>query len=77
LKYRYKVNRSVCYSALADQVVELLLNECKSSEEAEEELRTMLQRMSIPEQPGRRTKRPAKSTSRQLRFQQYVKRIWA
>jgi len=49
----------------------------KEEEEAEEELRTMLQRMSIPEQPGRRTKRPAKSTSRQLRFLQYVKRIWA
>ena len=76
LKYRYKVNRSVRYSALVDQVVDLLLNECKSSEEAEEELRTMLRRMWIPERPGRRTKRPAKSTSRQLRFQQYVKRIW-
>lgn len=77
LKYTYKVNRSVCYAALVDQVVELILDERKSPEEAEEELKLMLRGMWIPERPGRRSERRSKSQSCQLRFQRYAKRIWA
>lgn len=77
LKYTYKVNRAVCYAALVDQAVELLLDERKSADEAEEELRTRLRGMWIPERPGRRNERRAKSPSFRMRFQRYVKRIWA
>lgn len=77
LKYTYKVNRSVCYAALVDQVVELVLDERKSPEEAEEELKSRLRGMWIPERPGRRSERRTKSKSSRLRFQRYAKRIWA
>ena len=77
LKYIYKVNRSVSYLALVDHVLELLLNERKSAEQAEEELKMMLKGTLIPERPGRRNERMRKSASYRLRFQQYGKRIWA
>jgi len=77
LKYIYKVNRSVSYLALVDHVLELLLNERKSAEQAEEELKLMLKGTLIPERPGRRNERMRRSASYRLRFQQYGKRIWA
>lgn len=77
LKYIYKVNRSVSYLALVDHVLELLLNERKSAEQAEEELKMMFKGTLIPERPGRRNERMRRTASHRLRFQQYGKRIWA
>lgn len=75
-KYTYKVNRSVCYTALVDQVVELILDGQKSPEEAEQELKLMLRGMWIPERPGRRNERQT-TVSNRLSFHRYRKRIWA
>jgi len=76
LRYAYKVNRSVCYAAVVDQVLELILDERKGVEEAEAELKLMLRGMWIPERPGRRNERRTTNSDR-LNFQRYRKRIWA
>jgi len=77
LKYSYKVNRSVCYLALVDHVLELLLNERKTPEQAEEELKMMFAGVLIPERPARQNERRRRLASHRLRFQRYGKRIWA
>jgi len=77
LKYSYKVNRSVCYLALVDHVLELLLNERKTPEQAEQELKMMFAGVLIPERPGRQNERRRRLASHRLRFQRYGKRIWA
>lgn len=77
LKYEYKVNMSVCYSAIAECVIDLLLDESKSPEEAEEEIRKMVRMALVPERPGRWSERKPGSTSRKLRFNKYAKRIWS
>lgn len=76
-KYVYKVNRSVCCAALVDRLLELLLDESKSLEEASEELRQELKNALCPVRPGRSSPRQPARPARRMRFLRYQKRLWA
>lgn len=77
LKYSYKLNRSVSYATMVDQMVELLLDERKSPAQAHQELLLQLQGVWIPIRPGRRPQRDKRTSSQKLRFQRYGRRIWS
>ncbi len=76
-KYLYKVNRSVCCAALVDRLLELLVDESKSLEEASEGLRQELRNALCPVRPGRSYPRQVARPARRLRFLRYQKRVWA
>ncbi|MEW5805076.1 MAG: IS4 family transposase [bacterium] len=62
--YEYKINKSVSYSALADCIVDLLLNLDKSPSEIVHELRIKFERKK-------------RTPSQKLWFYKYLKRVWA
>lgn len=77
LKYEYKINKSVSYSALVDHVIDLLINLDKSSEEVVDELSKLFKAGRTPIRPGRKFERKNLTPSRKLRYHKYKKRIWA
>lgn len=77
LKYDYKINKSVSYSALVDHVIDLLINLDKSPEEVVEELSKLFKAGRTPIRPGRKFERKNLTPSRKLRYHKYKKRIWA
>lgn len=74
-KHPYKVNRKVCYMALVDRVVELLLDQGRSLEEMDTELRAALRGAFSPIRPGRSSPRAPGTPADKLRFLRYRKRI--
>ena len=77
LKYEYKINKSISYSALVDHIVDLLLDLNKPPEEVVEDLRKLFRTGRTPVRPGRKFERKESSGFQRLRFHKYVKRIWA
>ncbi|MGZ3615216.1 MAG: IS4 family transposase [Thermodesulfobacteriota bacterium] len=77
LKYEYKINKSVSYSALVGHIVDLLLDLNKSPEEVVDDLSRLFRTGRTPVRPGRRFERKELTGSQRLRFHKYVKRIWA
>lgn len=77
LKYEYKINKSISYSALVDHIVDLLLDLNKPPEEVMEDLGKLFRTGRTPVRPDRRFERYELSGFRRLRFHKYVKRIWA
>ncbi len=75
LKYEYKMNKSVSYSAVVDHVVDLLLNLNKSPQEVVDDLSKLFRTGRTPVRPGRKFKRKNLTASQKLRFQKYVKRV--
>ncbi len=77
LKYEYKINKSISYSALVDHIVDLLLNLKKSPEEVVDDLIKLFRTGRTPMRPGRKFKRKSLTATQQLRYHKYVKRTWA
>jgi hypothetical protein len=77
LKYEYKMNKSISYSALVDHIVDLLLELNKSPEEVVDDLSKLFRTGRTPVRPGRKFERKKLTGSQKLRFHKYVKRIWA
>jgi hypothetical protein len=77
LKYEYKMNKSISYSALVDHIVDLLLELNKSPEEVVNDLSKLFRTGRTPVRPGRKFERKKLTGSQKLRFHKYVKRIWA
>ncbi|MCX9086325.1 MAG: hypothetical protein OIN90_02010 [Candidatus Methanoperedens sp.] len=77
LKYEYKINKSISYSALVDHIVDLLLDLNKPPEEVVEDMGKLFRTGRTPMRPGRRFERKELTGSQKLRFHKYVKRIWA
>jgi hypothetical protein len=75
LKYEYKMNKSVSYSAVVYHVVDLLLNLNKSPQEVVDDLSKLFRTGRTPVRPGRKFKRKNLTASQKLRFQKYVKRV--
>ncbi len=76
LKYEYKINKSVSYSALADHIVDLLLDLNKLPEEVVDDLSKLFRTGRTPVRPSRKFERKELTASKKLRFHQYAKRIW-
>jgi hypothetical protein len=77
LKYEYKINKSVSYSAVVDHIVDLLLNLNKSPSEVVDDLSKLFKTGRTPVRPGRRFKRKKLTASQQLRYHKYEKRVCA
>lgn len=77
LKYEYKMNKSISYSALVEHIVDLLLDLNKSPEEVVDDLSKLFRTGRTPVRPGRKFERKKLTGSQKLRFHKYVKRIWA
>jgi hypothetical protein len=77
LKYEYRINKSVSYSALVDHVMDLLVNLDKSPEEVSDELSRLFKSGRTPIRPGRKFERKDLTPRQKLRFHKYKKRIWA
>ncbi len=77
LKYEYKINKSVSYSALVDHIVDLLLNLNKSPSEVVDDLSKLFRTGRTPLRPGRKFKRKILTASQQLRYHKYEKRVCA
>jgi hypothetical protein len=77
LKYQYKINKSVSYSALAEHIAELLLEKNIPPPEILEKLSIIFKTGSSPQRPGRQFKRNIASPSQKLRFYKYGKRVLA
>jgi len=77
LKYDYKMNKSISYSALVEHIVDLLLDLNKSPEEVVDDLSKLFRTGRTPVRPGRKFERKKLTGSQKLRFHKYVKRIWA
>lgn len=77
LKYEYKINKSISYSALVDHIADLLLDLNKPAEEVVEDLGKLFRTGRTPKRPGRRFERKELSGFQVLKFHKYVKRIWA
>jgi Transposase DDE domain len=77
LKYEYKINKSVSYTALVNHIVDLLLDLNKSPEEVVDELSKLFRMGRTPVRPGRKFKRKILTASQQLRYHKYEKRVCA
>jgi hypothetical protein len=77
LKYEYKMNKSVSYSALIEYIVDLLLDLNKTPEEVVDRLSKLFWTGRTPVRPCRKNVRKELTASQKLRFHKYVKRIWA
>jgi len=77
LKYNYKINKSVSYTAIADHIVDLLLNPDVSPSEVLAKLSRLFKNGSSPQRPGRQFKRKEMSSTQKLRYHKYEKRVCA
>jgi len=76
-KYEYKINKSVSYTALADHIVDLLLNPDVPTSEVLDKLSRLFKNGSSPQRPGRQFKRKESTSTQKLRFHKYEKRVCA
>lgn len=77
LKYNYKVNKNIAYSSLIDYVIELFLNNTRSTEEILTELQDVFKTKIIPERKNRHSKRKRKSPNKQLKYHKYKKKTFS
>jgi len=76
LKYNYKINKSVSYTAIADHIVDLLLNP-DVLPEVLAKLSRLFKNGSSPQRPGRQFKRKDMTSTQKLRFHKYERRVCA
>ncbi len=76
-KYNYKINKSVSYTAIADHIVDLLLNPDVPPSEVLAKLSRLFKNGSSPQRPGRQFERKEISSTQKLRFHKYEKRFCA
>ena len=76
-KYNYKINKSVSYTAIADHIVDLLLNPDVPPSEILSKLSRLFKNGSSPQRPGRQFERKEISSTQKLRFHKYEKRFCA
>ncbi len=77
LKYKYKINKSVSYSVLAEHIAELLLETNVPPPEIFDKLSIIFKNGMSPQRPGRQFKRKITTSSQKLRFYKYDKRVLA
>jgi Transposase DDE domain len=77
LKYNYKINKSVSYTAIADHIVDLLLNPDVLPSEVLAKLSKLFKNGSSPQRPGRQFKRKELTSTQKLRFHKYERRVCA
>ena len=77
LKYNYKINKSVSYTAIADHIVDLLLNPDVPPSEVLAKLSRLFKNGSSPQRPGRQFKRKELTSTQKLRFHKYERRVCA
>lgn len=77
LKYNYKINKSVSYAAIADHIVDLLLNPDVTPSEILTKLSRLFKNGSSPQRPGRQFERKDRTSTQKLKFHKYEKRICA
>lgn len=77
LKYNYKINKSVSYTAIADHIVDLLLNTDVPPSDVLAKLSRLFKNGSSPQRPGRQFKRKNLTSTQKLRFHKYEKRVCA
>jgi hypothetical protein len=77
LKYEYKINKSISYSALAEHIAELLLETNVSTIEILDKLSIIFKIGLCPKRPGRQFKRKISTPSQKLRFHKYDKIVLA
>lgn len=75
LKYNYKINKSVSYSAIADHIVELFLDPNIHPSEILVKLSRLFRNGSSPQRPGRQFERKESTSTQKLRYHKYEKRI--
>jgi hypothetical protein len=76
-KYEYKINKSVSYTALADHIVDLLLNPDIPPSKVLAKMSRLFKNGSSPQRPGRQFKRKERTSTQKLRFHKYEKRVCA
>mgnify|MGYP003393592868 CR=1 FL=1 len=76
-KYEYKINKSVSYTALADHIVELLLNPDVPPSEVLAKLSRLFKNGSSPQRPGRQFMRKESTSTQKLNYHKYEKRVCA
>jgi hypothetical protein len=77
LKYEYKINKSVSYTAIADHIVDLLLNHDVPPSEVLAKLSRLFKNGSSPQRHGRQFKRKESTSTQKLRYHKYEKRVCA
>jgi hypothetical protein len=77
LKYNYKINKSVSYTAIADHIVNLLLNPDAPPSEVLAKLSRLFKNGSSPQRPGRQFERKDRTSTQKLKFHKYEKRVCA
>jgi len=77
LKYNYKINKSVSYTAIADHIVDLLLNRDVPPSEVLAKLSRLFKNGSSPQRLGRQFERKNRTSTQKLRFHKYEKRVCA
>jgi len=77
LKYEYKINKSVSYTAIADHIVDLLLNPDVPPSEVLAKLSRLFKNGSSPQRHGRQFKRKESTSTQKLRYHKYEKRVCA
>ncbi|BBM87594.1 transposase [Candidatus Uabimicrobium amorphum] len=73
-KYRYRINKSISYAELHDEVIALLYDESIPIEEAYAEIRVLFRLSPSPIRPDNNAPRVKKSASYQLWHQKYRKK---
>ena len=76
-KYEYKINKSVSYTALANHIVDLLLNPDVPPSKVLAKMSRLFKNGSSPQRPGRQFKRKERTSTQKLRFHKYEKRVCA
>jgi len=77
LKYEYKINKSVSYTVIADNIVDLLLDTNVPPSEVLAKLSKLFKKGLSPERPGRKFGREEKTSTQKLRYHKYEKRVMA
>ena len=77
LKYEYKINKSVSYTAIADHIVDLLLNPDVPPSEILAKLSRLFKNGSSPQRHGRQFKRKESTSTQKLSYHMYEKRVCA
>jgi Transposase DDE domain len=77
LKYDYKINKSVSYTAIANHIVNLLLNPDVPISEVLAKLSRLFRNGSSPKRHGRQVERKDRTSTQKLRYHKYEKRICA
>jgi len=77
LKYEYRINKSVSYTAIANYIVDLLLNQDVPPSEVLAKLSRLFKNGLCPQRPGRQFERKEGTSTQKLRYHKYEKRVCA